>query len=127
MDNAVEVSTVALASATTGFLLCNIGEVYRVIEQVTGVASYTHQLPRMGEELARHVAAHLSNWPTKEEAEAYPVNGDTHAAYAAGLVERFGETIAVPRQEVAARDPISELVEMVSPERVIVVENPHHD
>jgi hypothetical protein len=121
MGENVEVSTVALASSVTGFLLCDIGEVSRVIERMTGVSPYTHQLPRMGRELAAHVAQHCPSFPDKAEAEAYPVNAETVQAYVADIVERFGATITLPRQTTAPRDPLAELVDMVGKDRVIVV------
>ena len=120
----VEVSTVALASAVSGFLLGDIGDVYRVIEQVTGIAPYTHQLPRMGREMAAHVKQHLPDFPDEADARAYPVNGDTVGAYAAEIVERFGTTTALPKQAVEAQNPIAELVGMVGEERVIIVATP---
>jgi len=124
-ENTVEVPSVPLASAVTGFLLCDIGEVYRVIEQVTGIAPYTHQLPRMGRELAAHIKEACPDFPDEAEAQSFPVNAETVHAYAASVVERFGETITVPRQQVAASDPLAELVEMAGPERVIVVDPGH--
>jgi len=120
MNDQVEVSTVALASAVTGYLLCDIGEVYEVIQQVTGVAPFTHQLPRMSRELAVHVRNSLPDFPGEAEASAYPVNKDTVAAFSAELIEQFGPTVLLPRQDVQARDPIKELTDMVGPERVLV-------
>jgi hypothetical protein len=121
MVGQVEVPTVALASSVTGFLLCDIGEVYRVIEQMTGIAPYTHQLPRMGRELAAHVKQHLPDFPDEGDARDFPVNRETVHAYADALVERFGETVAVPRLVSDRRDPAAELVDMVGEQRVIVV------
>lgn len=123
----VEVSTIALASSVTGFLLGDIGDVYRVIEQVTGIAPFTHQLPRMGRELSAHIKQALPDFPDKAEAEAFPVNGETVGAYVADVLARFGETVAVPKQTVEAQNPIDELVGMVGKERVIVVAQPSSD
>jgi hypothetical protein len=122
---AARVDTLGLASAVTGYLLCGIGQVYTAIEQITGIAPMTHQLPRMGRELAAHVREHLPGFPDKAAAEAYPVNGQTFSAFAAELVERFGPSVSVPKQEVARRDPIEELVNMAGPEKVIVVAAPN--
>jgi len=64
----------------------------------------------------------MPEFPGSTEAKAFGVNADTYAAYAASLVERWGARVSVPALAPSEpRDPVAELVEMVGPERVVVV------
>jgi len=57
--------------------------------------------------------------------EADQVNPENWQAWLATWVERYGETMAVPRMTIGQHeriDPLSELAEKVHPSRIIVVQ-----
>lgn len=114
--------TSAVLSVVTGRLLGDIGQVYEVLNLMTGENLYTHQLPRVSREatpvlLARH--------PDLQSAidEAEHVNSENWQTWLAIWLKRYGETIAVPRMTIDQHeriDPLSELAEKVNPNRIIV-------
>lgn len=115
--------TTDVLSTITGRLMGKIGGVYEVLNWMTGESVYTHQLPRISRE-ARPVliAAHPVLSQAIEEAEQ--VTQDNYRDWLAKWLDRYGETIAVPRFAAAEHesiDPLSELAERVHPDKIIVV------
>ncbi|MCO5080916.1 MAG: hypothetical protein M9955_04570 [Rhizobiaceae bacterium] len=116
--------TAAVLSVVTGSLLCDIGQVYEVLNFMTGESVYTHQLPRISREATPVL---LARRPELQAAidEADQVNPENWQAWLATWVERYGETMAVPRMTIGQHeriDPLSELAEKVHPSRIIVVQ-----
>ncbi len=112
-------------SAVTGYLITpnGIGGIYGVLNWMIGESVYTHQIPRIGREAGPVLlAAH----PELAEvyAEAKQVNKENWQQWLAIWTARYGETITVPQftaDEHARIEPLSELAEKVSPDRIIMV------
>lgn len=113
-------------SAATGRLVSprGIGGVYDVLNWMAGESVYTHQLPRISRESAPVIlAAHPGLQAAFDEVEQ--VNRDNWREWLATWVARYGEMIAVPRMTIAEHeriDPISELAELVHPDKIVVVD-----
>lgn len=116
--------TAAVLSTMTGYLVCpTIDEVYAVLKWMTGESVYTHQLARVGGE-ARD--AMIALMPPLAEAvrESELITPENWRDMLATWVARYGDTIAVPRMNADQHeriDPLSELAEMVHPDRIVVV------
>jgi hypothetical protein len=112
-------------STVTGVLVTpnGIGAVYAVCNWMTGESVFTHQLPRIGGEAAPVLLAAHPELGTAYE-EAAQVNKDNWRDWLTIWEGRYGKTIAVPKftaDEHERIDPISELAEKVSPDRIVVV------
>lgn len=115
----------AVMSTVTGILVSEdgIGCVYEVLNWMTGESVYTHQIPRISREAQPVI---LALYPDMQAAieEADQVNGDNWREWLATWTERYGEVIAVPVMNIAEHeriDPMSELAEKVSPDRIITI------
>lgn len=115
----------AVMSTLTGVLVSEngIGGVYEVLNWMTGESVYTHQIPRISHE-ARPVMIAL--YPDMQAAieEAAHVNGQNWRQWLATWTDRYGAEIAVPVMNIAEHeriDPMSELAEKVSPDRIITI------
>lgn len=114
-----------ILSITTGRLVSprHIDGVYDVLGWMTGESPFTHQLPRIGREAAPVLlAAHPNLAGAQAEAEA--VTADNWQHFLTKMVERYGETLPVPKMTADQHeniDPISELAETVHPDRIIPV------
>lgn len=120
---------------TTHFIVSprRVAALYDVLSWMTGESVFTHQLPRAGRECA---AAILERYPELREA-AVPSEEDRAVWERTGnpagwvplwqddMLKRFGPTrelTRLPAREPQYDTPIGDLVEMVGPERVIVVD-----
>lgn len=118
-----EFATRDVLSTVTGMLMGDIGGVYQVLNWMTGESVFTHQIPRIGREAVPVVlAAH----PTLQQAidEAEQVNPENFATWRDTWEDRYGPTIAVPKfgaDTHEAIDPMSELAEMMHPDKIVVV------
>lgn len=117
-------STNDVLSVVTGRLMGNIGGVYEVLNWMTGESLFTHQLPRVGREA---VPVILMRHPHLQSAvdEAEQVTPENYQTWRDTWNDRFGPQVAVPRMDVEQHeriDPMSELAEKVSPDRIIVLE-----
>lgn len=115
--------TADVLSTITGVLMGKIDGVYEVLNWMTGESVYTHQAPRIGREAQPVVvAAHPELAQAITEAEqVHPGNWDV---WLARWIDRYGETIAVPKFTADTHeriDPISELAEHVHPDKIVVV------
>lgn len=110
-------------SVTTGCLVSrdHVGGVYRVCDHMTGVANFTHQLGRVGQEIAPAILAQHPNlasvvvpeWEDPSEAEVYAWLDQQEAIH--------GTTVdLVPLSDYHALDPIEELCDRVGSEKVYV-------
>lgn len=130
---------------TTGRLLTEssdpkdngIGDVYKILSHMVGYSAFTHQLPRIGKEAAPVLLEQFPELGNVDldalDAALKPVEGDRArveeviAAWAATEIARG----LAPDYEIEPltnpeppRDPLGELIEMVGPEKVIVVTMP---
>lgn len=118
-----EFPTADVLSTITGVLVGKIGGVYEVLNWMTSESVYTHQIPRISREAQPVViAAHPELAQAIDEAEQ--VNTDNWQEWLARWLDRYGETIAVPKFTADSHeriDPISELAEHVHPDKIVVV------
>ena len=115
--------TEAVISTASGFLLCDIGEVYKVSEYMAGEPVWTHQLPRVGREIAGVIRArHPELAATLDECQQ--ITPENYAEMRDRFIARHGPTIEVSpmtTDQHESRAPISELAEIVPPDRIIPV------
>jgi len=121
-----EFPTSAVLSTVTGRLMGDIGGVYEVLNWMTGESVFTHQIPRISREAQPVI---VSMHPTLSEAisEAEQVTTDNWREWLTTWEDRYGPIIAVPRLDLDQHeriDPLSELVEKVHPDRIVVVPSP---
>jgi len=118
-----EFATRDVLSTVTGRLMGDIGDVYEVLNWMTGESVFTHQLPRIGRE-ARPVL--VAAYPLLQQAieEAEQVTRENYKEWRQTWEDRYGLTIAVPKFTAADHesiDPMSELAEKVHPDKIITV------
>jgi hypothetical protein len=112
--------SVEVFSAIQGTLLCEIGRVYEVLNFLTGDNLFTHQLPRAGREAQPHV---FKAFPKMETISMDGVGKNNWKEYAKRVEDALGEYIEItpiPRDDHAFKNPISEAIELVGKDRVIV-------
>lgn len=123
MNETKDFPTSGVLSTITGRLMGDIGEVYEVLNWMTGESVFTHQIPRISREAQPVIiAAHPQLAAAISEAEQ--VNPDNFRTWLKTWVERYGATISVPKFNVDQHeqiDPVSELAEKVHPDRIITV------
>lgn len=121
----------AVMSTITGILVSarGIGCVYEVLNWMTGGSVMTHQIPRISREATPVI---LALYPSMQTAidEARQVNGENWRKWLATWTERYGAEIAVPVMNIAEHeriDPMSELSEIVPPDRVLTIRGENRD
>lgn len=118
-----EFPTRDVLSVITGRLMGEIGGVYLVLNWMTGESVYTHQLPRISRE-AKPVILSLHPALVPTIAEAEQVTQENYATWRDTWEARYGLTITVPKLTIAEHeriDPLSELAEKVSPDKIVAV------
>lgn len=115
-----------ILSITTGRLVSpdHMDGVYRIIDYMTGVPHFIHQLPR-GMEACKPYLLEQHSWlaavtPPKEFRDNAHVD-----SWLTEMVAQHGEyheVALMPSGAYMGREPISELAEMVGPEKIFVVE-----
>lgn len=110
-------------SITTGYLLApnGIGNVYEILNWMTGDNLYTHQLPRVSRECKPFL---LRQFPQLASVDASGVTPENFQARMAEWVKLHGNEFAVeklPPGEHYEIDPLSELAEKVHPDKIMVV------
>ncbi|TIU94671.1 MAG: hypothetical protein E5W09_22590 [Mesorhizobium sp.] len=114
----------AVLSVVTGLrLVLDIGEVYEVLNFMTGESLYTHQLPRVGRE-AEPVILTMHPQLAEAKAEAEQVTPENYLTWLATWEARYGTAITVPQMTTAEHeriDALSELAEKVSPDKIVVI------
>ena len=123
MTETREFSTAGVLSTITGTLISPIGDVYEVLNWMTGESCFTHQLPRIARE-ARPVL--VAMYPMLQQAieEAVLITPENYTEWRDRWIDRYGPTIAVPKFTIETHeriDPISELAERFPPDRIVVV------
>lgn len=114
----------AVLTVLSGKLLCDMDEVYRILNHMTGESLFTHQLPRA----ARVCEAALAQQhPDLALLDWSGVTPESWRQWLAETVEMWGPTREVkplPTGFYEAQDPIAELVEMRggNADNIIVVE-----
>lgn len=122
--------TRALLTVTTGRLLCEIGDVYKLLNHMTGENLFTHQLPRAMDECSPwlllwypELAKATAELPILDTMMLEHGPEDGLKRWLDSLCER--PCYEVKRLPVIRRihDPIAELVEMTGDERKVIVVN----
>lgn len=115
-----------ILSITHEKLLTDIGNVYKILNHMTGDSLYTHVLPRAGRactpELLRQFPE-LTAW----DGHSKKVSTENVHEYIAKALAMFGEERDVAMLPVGVwdeRDPVEELCGMVGSEKVIALEIP---
>ena len=111
---------------TTGILACEgeahpIDGVYKILDFMTGASNFTHQLPRVRKECTPHL---LAQFPQLSAVTKEGVGPHNYLAWLEDAKTRFGDAFDVaslPAGQHEAREPLSELIEMIGPERVIPI------
>lgn len=109
-------------SITTGVLLAEVGELYRILSFMSGEDVFTHQLPRVADECKGPL---LEQYPHLAGVVVPPVHGEDEVkAWLAIAESEFGETFDVlplADGEHTAIDPLAELAMNFPHLRVIPV------
>jgi len=111
----------AVLSMTTGKLLCQMDDIYRLAQHLAGEPVWTHQLPRVGREAKPHL---LAQFPALAAVTGDEVTPDNFAAWLYERVTEHGEFLDVAPMPVDAHesiDPISELAEKVHPDKIVTI------
>lgn len=112
-----------ILTVTTGCLLSprHMDGVYDILNFMTGDNLFTHQLPRASRECAPVL---LLQHPQLAAVDAESITPENCLAKLAQWKAKFGETLSVEPcgPDVHERiDPLSELAEKVSPDRIVTV------
>ena len=118
-----EFATCDVLSTVTGRLVGKMDGIYQVLNWMTGESVFTHQIPRIGREATPVlVAAHPALQQAVDEAEQ--VTRENWKEWLQTWEDRYGPTISVPKLGADTHeriDPMSELAEMVHPDKIIPV------
>jgi hypothetical protein len=108
-------------TALSGLLLCEVAGVYRVLNFLTGETLYTHQLPRAFRVCQPFVA---DQHPDLAALDWSGVDTTNWRAWLAAQETRFGtrrSLTPIPPEAYTHHDPVTDAIEMVGPDKVIVV------
>jgi len=115
-------------SAGTGTLCCDIGEVYEILNFLTGDNLMTHQLPRALRACKQHVIQQFP-WMKWVEDNKEACTPETWESFLASAAKEYGQTHELeplPNGEWEYRNPIEEAEELMGDESKVipvVVEN----
>ena len=122
-DGTKDFSIQDVIGTITGRLLGEMGGIYAVCEFMCGFPVWTHQLPRVCQEVRPAVLLqHPQLAPVIQEADA--VTRDNWKQMIDGWSARFGASVQLRPMaagEVCPQDPIAELAEMAPGVPVVVV------
>ena len=117
-------STLAILSVTQDRLLCDIGELYKLLGWMTDDQPCTHQLPRFADECKPWL---LRMYPQLADADD-EIDKECEAGRAQAvmksMVDRFGATLEihkVPRDDHERKNPYDELVAMRGTDEGIIL------
>ena len=111
----------AVLSMTTGKLLCQMDDIYRIAQHLAGEPVWTHQLGRVMTESRPHL---LAQFPALASVTGEAVTPENFAAWLFERVSEHGEWFDVapmPEHAHESIDPISELAEKVHPDRIVTI------
>lgn len=104
---------------TTGRLLCDIGDVYGILNFLTGDNLFTHQLPR-GVEFCQPKI--LEQYPELAEVDDSGVTSENWREWLDKMKSKLpAEYELSPLENWKSRNPIEEAEEMIGKEKVITV------
>jgi hypothetical protein len=112
MSDTKDFSLGAVLSATTGTLLCEIADLYEILNFLTGESLYTHQLPRAFKVCAPYV---LQQHPDLVAVDTASITRENWRRWLATATKQYGKTrtlTPIPAGAYQAQDPIRELIDM---------------
>jgi hypothetical protein len=118
MTNVQYFTTNVVLSISHEKLLCDIGEVYRICDFLTGDELYTHQLPRAHRILQPWV---LEQHPELREWDETNIGPENWQYYVGLAKEKFGESLPLtplPREQWTHINPVDEAEAMIGRHRV---------
>ena len=108
-------------SITTGKLLADLGNVYEILNWMTGDELFTHQLPRASKECAPYLLEKFPVLSTVDTSLVTPKIWETWLSDQKAIYGNEFHVPPIPNKAHEVRNPITELCEIVGEERVIVV------
>lgn len=117
----MQFTTGEVISAGTGMLCCPIGDVYKILNFLTGDNLFTHQLPRAFKACHKHVQEQC---PWVKELNKDDCTTETWQEWLADAVAKYGESHELqplPSGTCNHIDPIKEAVDIMGADRVIIV------
>lgn len=110
----------AVLTVTTGRMLVDdIGDLYAILNHMTGDNLFTHQLPRAGDACQEPLLAQLPQLRDVVVPDLH--GGDAYRVWLTQQAELLGSEFAVePIEQWESREPIEELSEMVGCSKPIV-------
>lgn len=111
----------AVLSMTTGKLLCQMDDIYRIAQHLAGEPVWTHQLGRVMTESKPHL---LAQFPALANLTGEDVTTENYAAWLLDRVAEHGEWFDVapmPEHAHVSIEPLSELAERVHPDRIVTI------
>lgn len=112
----------SVLSAVRGILLCPIGDVYDVLNFLTGDNLYTHQLPRAGEICQAPVFA---QHPFLKDIVLDGINRQNWKERLDEIKSKYPNEVELsPIQNWEHKDPIGELQDMVGDKPIAIVQAP---
>ena len=86
-----DISTRAMASVSTGVLLCNFSEMAEAVEWLLGHPIWTHQYPALADDMKRRALEECPALPT----EAAGVDASNWQQFAEAVEISIGKTVSV--------------------------------
>ncbi len=102
----------AILSVMTGTLLCDISDLYRILNFLTGESLYTHQLPRAFTVVSPVLA---KRFPDLAHIDTSKVTRSNYRLWLKTMERTYGgarRVTPLPAGAYQSQDPIDELIEM---------------
>ena len=81
-------ATEVIVSAATGYLFCELGDLYGILGFLIGLDIYTHEIPKAVDVCREHIIAQLP-WVAELNMEEY--TEEEWQSWIAGVVARYGK------------------------------------
>ena len=115
----------AVLSVAGDRLMCDIGQVYEILNFMTGDNLFTHQLPRACRECRPSLAVQFP-WIALYMGMQESITPANYKKVLAECESRWGKEVAVEELSAAGdhdfKEPLQELVDTVGADRVIAIE-----
>ena len=111
-----------LLGVTKGKLMGDIGDLYKFYEGYIGEPVFTHQMTRLFEQTSDTI---IAQHPFINDVDLSLVNKDNYKVILSNLISEHGDRFQIARPLLSGhlvKDPLTELVDRVVTEKVIVVE-----
>lgn len=113
-----------IISVTTGILASprHMDGIYDILGFLHGCALWTHQLPRASRDAKPFV---LEQHPQLASISSEGIGPSNYMAWMESLYAQYGRElplVPIPHGKELQRNPLTELAEMVSPDRIIAVD-----